>query len=71
MKVSNLEPAFTAATGYPLVATGGPAVGLANQIRAGEISPDVYMSADAAAISGPEAAPGRVFSRRSTPTRAL
>lgn len=40
-------PGFTATTGYPFVHTGGPSVALADQVRGGQISPDVYMSADA------------------------
>jgi molybdate/tungstate transport system substrate-binding protein len=45
-----LGPGFTAATGYPFVDTGGPSVALAGQIRGGQISPDVYISADAEVI---------------------
>jgi len=44
---SLVGPGFTAATGYPFVHTPGPSVALADQIREGQISPDVYMSADA------------------------
>lgn len=43
----DIEPAFTAAAGYPVTDTGGPSVGLANMIRSGAIHPDVYMTADA------------------------
>ncbi len=46
-----IGPGFTAATGYPFTDTGGPSVMLANQIRSGQISPDVFMSADAEAIN--------------------
>jgi molybdate/tungstate transport system substrate-binding protein len=42
-----IGPGFTAASGYPFEHTGGPSVGLANRIRSGEITPDVYLSADA------------------------
>jgi len=44
---SLVGPGFTAATGYPFQHTGGPSVSLADQVRNGQISPDVYMSADA------------------------
>src|SRR5262245_64535950 len=43
----DILPAFQEQTGYTVVRTGGPAVGLANQLRAGEITPDLYLSADA------------------------
>jgi molybdate/tungstate transport system substrate-binding protein len=43
----DLAPAFASATGQTWSSIAGPAVGLANRIRTGEISPDVYMSADA------------------------
>lgn len=46
-----IGPGFTAATGYPFSDSGGPSVMLANQIRAGQINPDVFMSADAEAIN--------------------
>jgi molybdate transport system substrate-binding protein len=43
----DIGPGFTAATGVPFAHTSGPSVGLANQIRAGQIQPDVFLSADA------------------------
>src|SRR6476646_3831305 len=43
----DLGPAFTKQTGYSWTNIAGPAVGLANQIRSGAITPDVYLSADA------------------------
>lgn len=43
----DLSPGFTAVTGYRLTNVPGPSVGLANQIRQGEIVPDVFMTADA------------------------
>jgi molybdate/tungstate transport system substrate-binding protein len=44
---SLVGPGFSTATGYPFVHTGGPSVSLADQLRSGQINPDVYMSADA------------------------
>lgn len=46
-----IGPGFTTATGYPFTDTAGPSVMLANQIRSGQINPDVFMSADAEAIN--------------------
>ena len=43
----DLAPAFASTTGHMWTPIAGPAVGLANRIRTGEIAPDVYMSADA------------------------
>ena len=43
----DLAPVFAATTGHAWTPIAGPAVGLANRIRTGEIAPDVYMSADA------------------------
>jgi len=43
----DVGPAFTAVTGFPLTNISGPSVKLANQIRSGQIQPDVFMSADA------------------------
>src|SRR5262249_11054743 len=34
----DIGPAFTAASGYPFEDVGGPSVGLANQIKAGQIN---------------------------------
>ncbi|MCC7369774.1 MAG: extracellular solute-binding protein [Chloroflexi bacterium] len=44
---NDIGPGFTAATGFPFKNTGGPSVGLANQIKSGQIQTDVFMSADA------------------------
>ncbi|HEY7295578.1 MAG TPA: extracellular solute-binding protein, partial [Dehalococcoidia bacterium] len=46
-----IGPGFTAASGYPFTDTAGPSVMLANQIRSGQINPDVFMSADAEAVN--------------------
>ena len=43
----DIGPGFTAVTGFPLTNISGPSVQLANQIRSGQIQPDVFMSADA------------------------
>ena len=43
----DLGPAFTKQTSYTWTSIAGPAVGLANQIRSGALTPDVYLSADA------------------------
>jgi molybdate/tungstate transport system substrate-binding protein len=43
----DIGPGFTTATGFPLINISGPSVGLAHQIRSGQIYPDVFMSADA------------------------
>ena len=43
----DIGPGFTSATGFPVTNISGPSVGLANQIRSGQIHPDVFMSADA------------------------
>jgi len=45
--MSELGPAFTRATGFTVQNIGGPSVGLADQIAAGEIQADIFMSADA------------------------
>jgi ABC-type molybdate transport system substrate-binding protein len=42
-----IEPAFTAATGYTLDITRQSSVLLANRITSGELTPDVYISSDA------------------------
>ncbi|MFN8523963.1 MAG: extracellular solute-binding protein [Chloroflexota bacterium] len=44
---AEIGPGFTSATGIGFKNIGGPSVGLANQIRSGQIQTDVYMSADA------------------------
>src|SRR5262245_27107525 len=52
-----LGPAYTRLSGHGWTNIAGPAVGLANQIRNGEIAPDVYLSADAEVnryLMGPE-----------------
>ncbi|MCX6022074.1 MAG: extracellular solute-binding protein [Chloroflexi bacterium] len=43
----DILPAFREQTGYVVERTGGPAVGLANRIRTGELRSDGYLSADA------------------------
>jgi len=43
----DIGPTFTTATGVSVRSIGGPSVELANQIRGGQIHPDVFMSADA------------------------
>jgi molybdate/tungstate transport system substrate-binding protein len=44
---SPIGPGFSTATGYGFKHVAGGSVALANQIRSGAITPDVYMSADA------------------------
>jgi molybdate/tungstate transport system substrate-binding protein len=43
----DIGPGFTVVTGVLVKSIGGPSVDLANRIRAGQIQPDVFMSADA------------------------
>jgi len=53
----SLAPAFHAACGATVTDQGGPAVGLADAIKAGSLSGDVYMSADAhvnETLTGPQ-----------------
>ena len=45
--VNDMAAGFTAITGYPLQHVRGPSGELAARIRAGALSPDVFMSADA------------------------
>jgi len=45
--INDMAAGFTATTGYPLQHVRGPSGELAARIRAGALSPDVFMSADA------------------------
>ncbi|MGI8554249.1 MAG: substrate-binding domain-containing protein [Dehalococcoidia bacterium] len=55
--VTEMQPGFTAATGYPLLDSSSGSVAIANEIHDGVKTPDVFMSADAEVnqvLMGPE-----------------